>query len=146
MEYCLGLILSDIVEAIIGLGPNLFYNAPMEACILICNNRKYEQMKGKIIFINAKNEVTRKNAESYLEPSHIEKIVSAYRSVEDVPDFKRVVDLNEIERNKYDLSIQKYVFINDVSSDKVDFNDALVEWESSHSTMDHAMTELLNML
>lgn len=140
------MILSDKVEAIIGLGPNLFYNAPMEACILICNNRKYEQMKGKIIFINAKNEVTRKNAESYLEPSHIEKIVSAYRSVEDVPDFKRVVDLNEIERNKYDLSIQKYVFINDVSSDKVDFNDALVEWESSHSTMDHAMTELLNML
>ncbi len=140
------MILSDKVEAVIGLGPNLFYNAPMEACVLICNNRKSEQLKGRIIFINAKNEVTRKNAESYLEQSHIEKIVSAYRIEKDVPDFKRIVDLDEIERNKYDLSIQKYVFINDVSSDKVDFNDALAEWESSHSMMSLLMTELLNML
>lgn len=140
------MILSDKVEAVIGLGPNLFYNAPMEACVLICKNRKSEQLKGRIIFINAKNEVTRKNAESYLEQSHIEKIVSAYRNEKDVPDFKRIVDLDEIERNKYDLSIQKYVFINDVSSDKVDFNDALAEWESSHSMMSLLMTELLNML
>ena len=140
------MILSDKVEAVIGLGPNLFYNAPMEACVLICNNRKSEQLKGRIIFINAKNEVTRKNAESYLEQSHIEKIVSAYRIEKDVPDFKRIVDLDEIERNKYDLSIQKYVFINDVSSDKVDYNDALAEWESSHSMMSLLMTELLNML
>ena len=140
------MILSDKVEAVIGLGPNLFYNAPMEACVLICNNRKPEKLKGKIIFINAKNEVTRKNAESYLEPSHIERIVSAYRSEEDVPDFKRVVGLDEIECNKFDLSIQKYVFINEVCSDKIDFSDTLIEWESCHSKMNNAMTELLNLL
>ena len=58
------LVLSDKIEAIIGLGPNLFYNAPMEACIIICNNDKRVDLNNKIIFVNAKNEVTRKNAEA----------------------------------------------------------------------------------
>ena len=140
------MILSDKIEAVIGLGPNLFYNAPMEACILICNNKKPEALKGKIIFINAKNEVTRKNAESYLEASHIEKIVSAYRSHDDINDFKRTVVLAEIEKNKYDLSIQKYVFINDIASEKIDYQEALVDWEKSHKSMIRSITDVLEML
>ena len=72
------LVLSDKIEAIIGLGPNLFYNAPMEACVIICNNDKRVDLNNKIIFVNAKNEVTRKNAESYLE-----KIVENVKSSTD---------------------------------------------------------------
>lgn len=61
------MVRSKKIEAVIGLGPNLFYNAPMEACIIICNNNKPKEMQDEVIFINAKNEVTRKNAESFLE-------------------------------------------------------------------------------
>ncbi len=49
----------DWVEAVIGLGPNLFYNSPMESCILVCNRRKPAARKGKVLFIDALNEVTR---------------------------------------------------------------------------------------
>ena len=58
------LVKSDLLEAVIGLGPNLFYNSPMEACIMICRTNKAPENLGKVLFINAVKEVTRKNAES----------------------------------------------------------------------------------
>ena len=56
------LVRSDMLECVIGLGPNLFYNSPMEACIVICRTKKSDDHKGHVLFINAVNEVTRKNA------------------------------------------------------------------------------------
>ena len=141
------LVLSDKIEAIIGLGPNLFYNAPMEACVIICNNDKRVDLNNKIIFVNAKNEVTRKNAESYLEKHHIDKILNAYHSNDDIETFKRVVDLDEIKKNGFDLSIQKYVFINDVTSNEIlDFEDAYSRWNNSSIVMRSEMDNLLSLL
>ena len=141
------LVLSDKIEAIIGLGPNLFYNAPMEACVIICNNDKRVDLNNKIIFVNAKNEVTRKNAESYLEKHHIDKILNAYHSNDDIETFKRVVDLDEIKKNGFDLSIQKYVFINDVTSNEIlDFEDAYSRWNNSSIVMRSEIDNLLSLL
>ena len=141
-----GLVLSDKIEAIIGLGPNLFYNAPMEACVLICNNRKDESKKNKVIFINAIKEVTRKNAESYLEPAHITKILDAYHSSEDVSNFKRLVDVEEIEKNNFDLSIQKYVFINEITTEVLTLENAKEKWLTSHNEMIQEYDNLLSMM
>lgn len=77
------LIESDLIEAVIGLGPNLFYNSPMEASIIICRTRKDIGLNNKIIFINALKEVERKNGESYLLDTHINKIVGAYKNILD---------------------------------------------------------------
>lgn len=142
-----GLVLSDKIEAVIGLGPNLFYNAPMEACILICNNRKAKELKNKVIFINAKYEVTRKNAESFLENSHIKKITEAYKSVNDIADFKRLVDFEEIGKNRFDLSIQKYVYISEINkAEAVSAEDALASWERQHSLLVNSVDTLIGML
>ena len=142
-----GLVLSDKIEAVIGLGPNLFYNAPMEACILICNSRKAKELKNKVIFINAKYEVTRKNAESFLEDSHIKKITEAYKSVNDIADFKRLVDFEEIEKNRFDLSIQKYVYISEINkAEAVSAEDALASWERQHSLLVNSVDTLIGML
>lgn len=102
------LIKSDVVECVIGLGANLFYNSPMEACILICNNQKRSTLKNKIIFINALKEVTRKNAESYLEKVHIEKIVSAYFNASEIQNFSTVASLEQIANYNYNLNISLY--------------------------------------
>ena len=66
-EMRINLVESDLVECVIGIGKNLFYNSPMEACIVICRTNKDRSRRGKVLFINAKHEVTRKNAQSYLE-------------------------------------------------------------------------------
>lgn len=100
----------DLVECVIGIGKNLFYNSPMEACIVICKNNKSGKRKGNILFIDAKEEVTRKNAQSYLEDVHISKITQAYNDFCDVDGFAKVVR-NEgiVANNKSKLSIKRYV-------------------------------------
>ena len=141
------LIKSDMIESVIGIGPNLFYNSPMEACILICNREKPEQMKQKILFINALKEITRKNGESYLEKSHIEKIASVYHNPHDIDNFSRLVDWNEIESYNYDLTIQKYVFITDTEDVLSETNEYYVQqWETQMSTKNANLNELMNLL
>ena len=146
LEIRKNLIEKDLIEAVIGLGPNLFFNAPMEACVLVCRNRKPTNLKNKIIFINAVKEVTRKNAESYLEPTHIEKIVSAYVSSNDIADFKRIVTNNEVADNDFDLSIQKYVFLNDYEATHIDIESAISEWKVISNVSLENLDSLIKML
>lgn len=103
------LVRSDLLECVIGLGPNLFYNSPMEACIVICQTKKPDSHKGHVLFINAVNEVTRKNAESFLEPSHIDKVAKAYAEYKTDDDIAKKVSIREIEKNGFSLSIPLYV-------------------------------------
>ena len=73
------LVAHDVVECVLGLGPNLFYNSPMEACVVICRMNKPKERRNKVLFINALNEVTRERAQSFLEREHIDKIVDMRR-------------------------------------------------------------------
>ncbi|MDG2539825.1 class I SAM-dependent DNA methyltransferase [Dyella jiangningensis] len=99
----------DWVEAVIGLGPNLFYNSPMESCIVICNRNKAASRKGKVIFIDAVNEVARERAQSFLKPGHQLRIVAAFKAFADAPGFAKVASLSEISSNAGNLSIPLYV-------------------------------------
>src|SRR5699024_9921036 len=72
------MIEDDVVEAVIGLGPNLFYNSPMEACMIITKNNKREEQKNKILIVNAVKEVRQDKTMGYLEEEHIDKIFKAY--------------------------------------------------------------------
>ncbi len=103
------LVRSDVVECVIGLGPNLFYNSPMEACILICRMNKKAERRGQVLFINAKNEVERKNAQSYLEEKHIKRIAGAYFNYSEEDGFAKVANIQEIEDNNFSLNIPLYV-------------------------------------
>lgn len=138
------LVESDLVECIIGIGRNLFYNSPMEACIIICKKKKENIHKGKILFIDAKDKVTRKNAESNLEPEHIKEISDAYKLFSDIEGFTKVVDINSIQANANMLSISLYVKKN--NNDDYDFNTAFSEYENCCTSMHNSYKELLTML
>ena len=141
------LVKSDLIECIIGIGPNLFYNSPMEACILICNKKKPDVLRKKILFINALKEITRKNGESYLEKEHIEKIASAFHHAKDIDSFSKVVDLSDIEANDYDLTIQKYVFINDyVVELSESFETYLGKWDVQSTSTSKELSNLIGLL
>jgi type I restriction enzyme M protein len=99
----------DWVEAVIGLGPNLFYNSPMESCVVVCNRHKLPARKGKVLFIDAVNEVTRERAQSFLTPEHQDRILNSFRAFADEPGFARVATLREIAANASSLSIPLYV-------------------------------------
>ena len=103
------LIEADAIECVLGLGPNLFYNSPMEACVVICRAAKPKERRKKILFINAIDEVTRERAQSFLTDAHIERIVAVYRDFADVPGFARVASLEDIRLKDGNLSIPLYV-------------------------------------
>lgn len=103
------LVRTDLIECVLGIGRNLFYNSPMEACIIICRTNKPAERKNKILFINAKHEVTRKNAQSYLEESHIKKISDAYSNYEEVDGFSKIVPVNDVLANDGELTISLYL-------------------------------------
>ncbi|WP_313489124.1 type I restriction-modification system subunit M [Stutzerimonas nitrititolerans] len=99
----------DWVEGVIGLGPNLFYNSPMESCILICNRHKPAERKGKVLFIDAVNEVTRERAQSFLKAEQQKRILDAWQAFADEPGFARVATLDDLAGNGFNLSIPLYV-------------------------------------
>jgi len=67
------MIEEDYVDAVIGLGKNLFYNSSMESCLLVCRMKKPKERKSKIIFIDAKDELRIERTNAWLEPQHIKK-------------------------------------------------------------------------
>ena len=103
------LVADDVLEYVLGLGPNLFYNSPMETCVVICRRSKPQNRHKKVLFINAVNEVTRERARSFLIDRHIEHILNAYRSFEDEEGFAKVVELVTIQEKSNNLSIPLYI-------------------------------------
>jgi type I restriction enzyme M protein len=81
----------------------------MESCIVICNRKKTAARKGRVIFIDAVNEVTRERAQSFLKPEHQQRILTAYKAFADVPGFAKVATLVEISANVSNLSMPLYV-------------------------------------
>ena len=146
------LIEADLIECVLGLGPNLFYNSPMEACVVICRTAKPKARKNKILLINAVNEVTRERAQSFLTDDHIERIVRAYEQFKEEPGLARVATLEEIRAKDGNLSIPLYVTPAAVNSasDKQDggkneaaLDDTLSSWLHSANTVRAALAELV---
>ena len=143
------LIHLDWVECIIGIGKNLFYNSPMEACIVICNTGKPKERKGKILFINAKDEITRKNAQSYLEDCHIQRIADSYNSFATEDGFSAVATIEEIssEKNDCSLGISKYVTgAIDPPASKEELDLAITQWLGGSSSIHDAYKRLNEMI
>jgi type I restriction enzyme M protein len=112
------LIEADLVECVLGLGPNLFYNSPMEACVVVCRTHKPKARRGKILFINAVNEVTRERAQSFLTDEHLKRIVRAYQKFKDEPGFTSVVPIETIRAKEGNLSIPLYVASEETTAQK----------------------------
>ena len=103
------MIEGDFVDAVIGMGKNLFYNSSMESCLLVCRMKKPKERKGKIIFINAVNELRIERTNAWLEPQHIKKISDAYWKFKDAEGFAKVMSNKEVLENNGNLSLQLYV-------------------------------------
>ena len=140
------LVKKDLIECIIGLGPNLFYNSPMEACIIICNTHKSPDRAEKIMFINAVNEVIRKNAESYLTDEHIKKIANAFFDYTESEGFCTIVQNTDILKENSTLNISYYVSAGTSNLLNISLEDALLEWEDASMTLHNSINTLTSLL
>jgi type I restriction enzyme M protein len=136
----------DLVECVIGLGPNLFYNSPMEACLLITKTNKEKSKKGKVLIINAVKEVKQDKNIGFLEQSHIDRIYQAYKAFKNEEGFCKVLQTEEILENRASLNIAQYVSNVDTSIDRISIDHALENWENSSDSLKKSMDELFQIL
>ncbi|MGR5387979.1 type I restriction-modification system subunit M [Vibrio crassostreae] len=141
------MIATDTVECVIALGKNLFYNSSMESALLIRRTDKSEKTKGKVLFINAFNEVKDEKTISYLLDRHIQKIFDAYKHYEDVEGFARLVDVEEIMKKDGSLLVTNYVKSSRIVENKiVSVEDSYRMWEISSEELNSSMDSLFKAL
>jgi type I restriction enzyme M protein len=99
----------DLLEAVIGLGPNLFYGTGLAACILILRHRKAKERRNKVLILDASREFKTCRAQNELLPEHIERIHGWYSGFKSVEGVAQMVTLEEIAANDYNLNIPRYI-------------------------------------
>ena len=135
----------DQIEAVIGLGANLFYNSPMEAMILVGNTDKPVERKGKVLFINGKDDVVDNKGLAYLTHGHIDKFYKAFKEYKDIPHYAKVASIEEILLHNGNMNINFYVKRENSNVD-LSFGKAFEEWKQIGDTLKESMTNLFEVL
>lgn len=121
-----GIIKEDIIEAIIGLPPNIFYGTGIPAALLIINKSKQSERKNKILFIDASSGFEKVGNKNKLREEDIEKIVNTFDEYKDAKKYARIVAIDEVKENDFNLNISRYVDTNN-EEEEVDIPAVLKE-------------------
>ena len=138
----------DLIDAIILLPQKLFYNTPSQGLILILDSNKPEERKGKILFINASNEcenhpeIRRLNI---IAERNTSNIVEAYRRFENIEGFAKVVSLEEIRENDYNLNVTLYVYPKE-EEEEIDLAVELEKYEKTEAEEESAVSKAINYI
>jgi type I restriction enzyme M protein len=144
-----GLVESDMVECVLGLGEGLFYNSPMPAAVVILRRQKPPERQGRILLIDASKEVARERAQSFLRPANQTTILDVYRAFEAVDGFTAVATIDEVRERGYSLAISSYVTSaagSRASADDESLDVVLKKWRAAAVESDRAVEEVLAML
>jgi type I restriction enzyme M protein len=122
---------ADGVEAVIGLAPNLFYGTGLAACVVILRKDKQAERREKVLFINGNDLMRKGRNQNTLEPDHSLLVLEAYSEFADIDGRSRVVGIDEIEANDFNLSIPLYVAPAD-TGEKLTLAVALADLEAAN--------------
>jgi len=143
-----GFLQDDLLEAVIGLPQNLFYGTGIPAALLVFNKAKLPERKRKVLFIEASREFREGSAQNYLRDEDVKKIAATFHAHKDVEKYARTVDLDEIEKNEFNLNISRYVETAD-ATETIDVASALGklrEMETRRSVAEATMNAYLKEL
>ncbi len=103
------LLEKDLLEAVIGLGQNIFYGTQLAACVLVFRQFKPPNRKNKVLFIDASDQIRVGRAQNFLEKEHVKKIFEWYMNFQDVENHVHTAKLDEIKENDFNLNIPRYI-------------------------------------
>lgn len=124
---------ADLIEAVIGLAPNLFYGTGLAACVLILRQTKTDDRKGKVLFVNGEALFRRGRNQNTLEPDLAEALQKAYERYADEPGLAAVATSDEIAGQGYNLNIPLYVAPAD-TGEQITITQALSDLEAADAT------------
>lgn len=140
------LIESDVVDCVIGLGANLFYNSVMESCVVVCSKNKPDERKGKVLFINGLEQVIEEKQMSFLSDENIKTLFGLYNGYENVHRLSHVATLDEIRDKDYSLNVPLYVEKYDLGEIEESIQELIQQWNDSSSDVKRYTTELFSTL
>ena len=119
-----GMLQKDLVEAVVGLPTNLFYGTGIPAAVIILNRGKKPERKAKVLFVEASRGFKQGTTQNYLRDEDVLRVATAVHAFKDASKYARVVGLDEIEKNDWNLNISRYVETAD-AAEKVDVGAAI---------------------
>jgi type I restriction enzyme M protein len=140
-----GILKDDLIEAVVGLGPNLFYGAGIPACIIVMNREKPEERKGKVLFVHGAEELVEGKAQNHLSENNVVRLAGAFHAWKDEERFCRVVDLDEIAKNDFSLNIPRYVDTTEPEQE-IDVGEVLATLKTLMAERDEAEEKMLGYL
>jgi type I restriction enzyme M protein len=143
------LLKQDLLEAVIGLGSNIFYGTQLAACVMVFKQNKSADKKGKVLFIDGSDKVRVGRAQNFLEPEHVKQLFEWYTDFKEVENYTKVALLNDIVENDYNLNISLYVekIIEDnLPSVEVALADLKSAWNESLQAEEKFKTILMNFI
>lgn len=159
----------DLIEGVVGLPPALFFNTGISAAVLIINKNKPAALKNKVIFVDASAEFGEGKAMNFLREDDIKRITTEYNKAKQtlvdagektedklselldsvaVTKYLRVVDIEEIKQNDFNLNISRYIDTSEVEA-VVNVNDVmkrLMVIDDQLNQVDSKLNEFLNLL
>ena len=143
-----GILEEDLLEAVIGLPPNLFFGTGIPACLFIMNKNKDKERRGKVFFLYGANDYQEGKNQNKLRKEDIEKIVHAYREYRTVEKYCRPATLDEIRANDHNLNITRYVDVTEEEEaiDVQEVLDELSKLKEERSVVEKTMNAFLKEL
>lgn len=139
------LLTKDLLETVIGLGPNLFYGTGISACILIFKQKKDAKKQNKVQFVDGSKLFTKGRNQNFFREEHAKQILEWYNKYEDIKNISKIVSLSEIEENEFNLNISLYVVKPD-NEDKITLNEGYKKMLETEKEFEKSQEKMIKTL
>jgi type I restriction enzyme M protein len=139
---------NDLIEGVIYLPENLFYNTTAPGIILFLNKDKPAKRKNKMFLLNASREFEKGDPKNYIPDEAIERIAETFLKWREVDKFSRIISREEIVKNDYNISPSRYIHTADGEEYRplVEIAEELKELEAETQIVDESIRDILTRL
>jgi type I restriction enzyme M protein len=139
---------NDLVEGVIHLPENLFYNTMSPGIILFLNKKKTAARKGKLFLLNAGREFEKGDPKNYITDESITRIVETFKTWREEDKFSRIVSRDEIVKNDYNISPSRYIHTADGEEYRpiAEIVDELEELEEETTIINERLKQILEKI
>ncbi len=139
---------NDLLDGVLYLPENLFYNMSAPGIILFINRSKSAEKKNKVFLVNASKECAKGDPKNYITEEGIEKISSAFLKWKEIEKFSRMVSKEEIAKNDYNISPSRYIYISDAEEYRPigEIWEEIMELENDEASISEKLQIIINRI
>ncbi len=102
------LLMKGYIKGVIGLAPNLFYGTSIPACVIVLDKENAHARKG-VFMIDASKDFKKDGNKNRLREQDVQKMIDTFNALKEIPYYSKMVSLEEISANDYNLNIPRYI-------------------------------------